>query len=147
MSTTANHAVAGTGDTDGKPTNWPKPSALRASLIGAVVLGPAAAILGIYHAINHGARPWWVAAYVAGFGVICAAMGVWGKASSIRNDKLMDAAYTAAKARGASDDEIFDLLLHAPPEPPTTKLRDALYIAGMLAIAGVITWILKYLVT
>jgi hypothetical protein len=59
----------------------------------------------------------------------------------------MDAAYAAATARGASDGEIFDLLLHAPSEPPTSKLRGALYIAGVLAVAGVITWVLKYLVT
>ncbi|MFL6115204.1 MAG: hypothetical protein ACJ786_28220 [Catenulispora sp.] len=144
--TTVEH-YAGAGDSDGEPIDWRKPSALLSSLVGAVVLGPAAAILGVYHAINHHVGPWWVAAYVAGFGIASAGLGVWGKASSIRSDKLMDAAHAAAKACGASDEEIFDLLLHAPPEPPTTKTRAAFSITALLIVVGVMTWVLKYLVT
>jgi len=145
MTTTENHA--GISENDGEPVDWRKPSALLSSLVGAVVLGPAAAILGVYHAIHHHAGPRWVAAYVAGFVIASAGLGFWGKASSIRSDRLMDAAYTAAKARGASDSELFDLLLHAPPEPPTTKMRAALSVTPWLAAAGVIGFVLKYLVT
>lgn len=137
--TTTNLTV--TDDSEGGEANWPKPSAVHASLLCAVILGPAAVILGVNRVLDHpGDLGWWLAAYAAGFAALCAVGGIAAKVSGNRSDERMDAAVAAAEARGADDNEIFDLLLHAPPHPETSKLRDALTLAAVLAVAGVATW-------
>jgi hypothetical protein len=133
---------------DGKDSeaNWPKRSAVHASLLCAVVLGPAAVILGVNRVLDHpGDLGWWLAVYAAGFAALCTVLGIAAKVSGNRSNERMDAAVAAAEARGADDNEIFDLLLHAPPHPETSKRRDALTLAGFLAVAGIATWVLKYL--
>lgn len=146
MTTVTNLTV--TDDAEDPAANWPKPSAVRASLLCAVVLGPAAVILGVNRVLDHpGDLGWWLAAYAAGFAALCAVLGVAAKVSGNRDDRRMDAAVAAAEACGADDNEIFDLLLHAPPHLETSKLRDALALAGVLAVGGIATWVLMYLVT
>ncbi|MFL6114268.1 MAG: hypothetical protein ACJ786_23350, partial [Catenulispora sp.] len=106
MTTTTDLTV--TDDGKDSDANWPKRSAVHASLLCAVILGPAAVILGVNRVLDHpGDLGWWLAAYAAGFAVLCAVGGIAAKVSGNRSDARMDAAVAAAEARGADDDEIF----------------------------------------
>ena len=128
--------------------NWPKSSPWYASAVIAVVLGPAAVILAVWHVIEHpGSLGWWLAEYAAGFGLVCIVAGVGMKHTGDRRDRRTDAAYAAARAAGADEEEIFDILHYGPPAPATSKLHSAVSTVAFLALVAVGAWGLEHLVS
>jgi hypothetical protein len=139
--TTATEPAAG----DAK-ANWPKLSAWYASAVTAVVLAPAATILAVWHVIEHpGPLGRWLAEYTAGFGLLCIAAGVGMKYTSRRDDRRTDAAYAAARAAGADEQEIFDILHYGPPAQASSKLRTTASTIALLAPIAAACWGLQHL--
>lgn len=127
--------------------NWPRLFPWYASAVIAVVLALAVVILAVWHVINHpGSLGWWLAAYAAGFGLLCIVAGVGMKYTGDRADRRKDAAYTAARAAGADEEEIFDILHYGPPAPATSKLHTTVSTIAFLALVAVGAWGLGRLV-
>ena len=133
-------------DAEEAKANWPTLSVWYATAVNAVVLAPAAIILAVWHVIDHpGSLGRWLAVYTAGFGLLCIAAGVAMKCTGDRADRRTDAAYDAALAAGADEQEIFDILHYGAPAPAASKLRATVSTIALLALLAAACWGLKHL--